>query len=111
MSMFRLRLFGVVSLLAAAAAAQGVPPPPKIMRPAPPAPAAPRTFAPLPAGPQLPFTVSHYNLKLTFNFPQHVLDVVATVAMTAQSEVSTAAFRLNQNLVVASVTDATGASL
>jgi tetratricopeptide (TPR) repeat protein len=109
--MFRLRLLGVVSLLAAAAAAQGVPPPPKIMRPAPQAPAAPRTFAPLPAGPQLPFTVSHYNLKLTFNFPQHVLDVVATVAMTAQSEVSTAAFRLNQNLVVASVTDATGASL
>ncbi len=109
--MSRLRLLGALLLLAAAAAAQGIPPPPKIMRPAPVAPAAPAPPPALPAGPPLPFTVSHYNLKLTFNFPEHVLDVVAQVAMTAQSEVSTASFRLNQNLVVASVTDASGASL
>ncbi len=109
--MSRLRILGALLLLGAAAAAQGVPPPPKIMRPAPVAPVAPAPLPALPAGPKLPFTVSHYNLKLTFNFPQHLLDVVAQVAMTAQSEVSTASFRLNQNLVVASVTDATGASL
>jgi tetratricopeptide (TPR) repeat protein len=111
MSMFRLRFPGALMLLAAAAAAQGVPPPPKIMRPAPATPAAPAPPAALPAGPKLPFTVSHYNLKLSFDFPTHMLDVVATVAMTAQSEVSTAAFRLNQNLVVDKVTDASGATL
>ncbi|HXE31645.1 MAG TPA: M1 family aminopeptidase [Terriglobales bacterium] len=86
-----------------------VPPPPTIVRSSPANPTS--QVAPLPAAPTAPFTVTNYDLALAFNFPAHQLDVTAKVTLVPSSPISSADFRLNQNLQVQSVTDAAGGAL
>lgn len=103
------RLFPVLLLLAGLAAAQ-VPPPPTIVRSAPSASAAaavPAVASPAPG----PFSVTHYDLDLSFDFPAHQLEATARLTLNPTLLLSSASFKLNQNLVVASVTDSSGTSL
>lgn len=94
----------------APATAQAVPPPPTIQRTPPPQQATPPP-APLPLEAVSPFTVSHYDLNLSFDFPAHELRATAKVTLQPNTAIPSAAFRLNQNLAVQSVTDGTGLSL
>ncbi|MGH9480954.1 MAG: M1 family aminopeptidase [Terriglobales bacterium] len=101
-------LLGALLGMAGAAVAQ-IPPPPTIVRPTPPTQA--QTQAPLPAQPAGPFTVSHYDLNLSFNFPSHQLEATAKLTLMPRVPISSASFHLNQNLQLQAVTDASGASL
>jgi tetratricopeptide (TPR) repeat protein len=103
-------LTGLAATAVPPAAAQGVPPPPTIQRTPPPSAAAPQP-APLPAAALSPFTVSHYDLNLSFDFPAHQLQATAKLTIQPNTAISSAAFRLNQNLEVQSVTDASGGAL
>ncbi|HWG36185.1 MAG TPA: M1 family aminopeptidase [Terriglobales bacterium] len=103
------RLFPVLLLLASWAAAQ-VPPPPTIVRSAPSASAAAAVPA-VASPPQGPFSVTHYDLDLSFDFPAHQLEATAKLTLNPTLLLSSASFKLNQNLVVASVTDSSGTSL
>jgi aminopeptidase N len=110
MSMYRLSIFAALPVLALAVAAQ-IPPPPTIVRTAPQpqsAPTAPVVAASVPSD---PFTISHYDLNLTFNFPAHALTATAQVTLTPNTPLTTAIFHLNQNLVIQSVTAAGGATV
>ena len=106
-----LTALAATAVMPAAAAAQGVPPPPTIQRTPPPAAAATPQPAPLPAEALSPFTVSHYDLNLSFDFPAHQLQATAKLTIQPHTVISSAALRLNQNLEVQSVTDASGGAL
>ncbi len=55
--------------------------------------------------------VSHYNVRLAFQFPQHQLAATAKVVLTATAPTAAITFALNSNLKVASVTDPSGDKL
>lgn len=84
-----------------------IPPPPTIQRPAPAAASAAPSPS-LPAEPQAAFSISHYDLALSFNFPSHQLEVTAKLTLDPRQPISTASFQLNQNLVLQSVVDGSG---
>ncbi len=109
MNMSRLGAFALLLALAGAAAAQTLPPPPVIG--AQPKPQAAAPAAVLPTAPLAPFTITHYDLNLSFNFPAHQLEATAQLTLLPRTPISSAAFHLNQNLQVAAVTDAAGDSL
>ncbi|MGH9535512.1 MAG: M1 family aminopeptidase [Terriglobales bacterium] len=55
--------------------------------------------------------VTHYDIQLTFQFPQHQLAATAQVALTATQPTAAVTFALNSNLRVTSVTDPGGDKL
>lgn len=87
-----------------------IPPPPTIQRPAPAAATQAQTPN-LPVEPLAAFSVSHYDLALSFNFPSHQLEVTAKLTLNPHQPISTASFLLNQNLALQSVTDSAGQAL
>ncbi|MGH9488226.1 MAG: M1 family aminopeptidase [Terriglobales bacterium] len=89
---------------------QAVPPPPIIQRTPPPTPQTPAA-PPLPQAPQAAYSVSHYDLNLNFNFPQHGLAVTAKLTITPRFELGAASFQLNRALNVSSISDAAGNQL
>lgn len=74
-------------------------------------PAQPSEEMPQPARPMAPpagLTVTDYALTLEFDFPAHKFGATAKISFTPTQLLANAAFHLNENLVVDSVTDANG---
>lgn len=99
-------LGAVAAGLVGFAVAQVIPPPPQIAKPAP-----AQVGAAAPSQPAADYSVSHYDLNLNFNFPTHQLEVTAKLTLTPRVEITGANFRLNRNLQVKDVTDASGTTL
>lgn len=106
-------LCGVLSALVLAGgvtALAQIPPPPKIGQPVPTGPTAPGSVVQAPQ-PPAPFSISHYDLTLSFNFPTHRINATALVTLTPNQPLTSASFQLNQNLAVDSVKDGAGNAL